>query len=245
MTKKRLDVLLVEAGFFDSRARAQAAILSGSVIVNGQKVTDAGCKVDESSEIKVVGDTNPYVSRGGLKLEGALKEFGLDVKDVVALDVGISTGGFADCLLQHGAKKIYGIDVGYGQLAWRLRCDERVKIFERSNVRYFDTSKIPEPVDIATVDASFISLTLVIPKVAEMVKDGGYILALVKPQFELSKDEVKRGGVVKERELQLKSVKKVEEFSRSIGLEVLGVAPSTILGPKGNQEYFILLKKKP
>lgn len=244
MAKKRLDVLLVESGFFDSRARAQAAILAGSVLVNGRKVADAGRKVDESAEIKVIGDTNPYVSRGGLKLEGALKDFKLEVKDMVALDVGISTGGFADCLLQHGAKKIYGIDVGYGQLAWKLRCDERVKIFERSNIRYFDASKIPEPIDIATIDVSFISLTLVIPRVVEMLKSGGYILALVKPQFELSKKEVKRGGVVKDRELRLKAVSKIEEFARSVGLEVLGVAASKVLGPKGNQEYFILLRKR-
>jgi len=243
MTKKRLDVFLVERGFFESRARAQAAILAGSVLVNGQKVKSSGQKVDESAEIKIIGDTNPYVSRGGLKLEGALKAFAFDVKDAVALDVGISTGGFADCLLQHGAKKIYGVDVGYGQLAWKLRQDERVVIFERSNIRFLDKSKIPEPIGIATIDVSFISLTLVIPKIVEIIKDGGYILALIKPQFELSKQDVKRGGVVRDKELQLAAVNKIEGFSKSSGLEVRGVAPSAILGPKGNQEYFILLKK--
>ncbi|HDH96481.1 MAG TPA: TlyA family RNA methyltransferase, partial [Proteobacteria bacterium] len=157
--------------------------------------------------------------------------------------VGISTGGFADCLLQRGVRRVYGIDVGYGQVAWKLRRDDRVVLFERTNIRYFDTSNIPEPVDIATVDVSFISLVLVIPKVAEMVARGGYILTLVKPQFELSKGEVGKGGVVRDEALQTKAVRKIEEFARSCGLDVVGVRPSVLKGPKGNQEYFILLKK--
>jgi len=243
MAKKRLDALLVERELFKTRQRAQAAILAGNILVDGQKVTEAGKRVDESAEIKVLGDPNPYVSRGGLKLAGALDELGLDVSDMVALDVGISTGGFADCLLQRGAKRVYGIDVGYGQLAWKLRCDERVVVFERTNIRQFDTSNIPEPIDIATVDVSFISLTLVIPKVVKMVASDGCILALVKPQFELSRSEVGKGGVVRSEELQLKAVRKIEEFARAHNLDVLGITPSVVKGPKGNQEYFILLKR--
>lgn len=240
--KLRLDQLLYKKGITDSRQKARALILEGKVIVNGQKIEKPGTLVDETAEITLCGETLPYVSRGGLKLEAVLKEFSIDVKNKVAMDIGAGTGGFTDCLLQHGAKKIYAVDVGYGQLAWKLRTDPRVIPIERTNIRYMPKEKIPEEIDIATVDVSFISLKLVIPKVLEFLKPRGEIIALIKPQFEVGKGEVDRGGVIKDPEKRKKVVQEIRSFFESLDLKVIGIIQSPIPGQKGNIEYLIYAK---
>lgn len=237
--KIRLDELLRRRGFTDSREKARALILEGKVIVNGQKIEKPGTMVQESVEITICGNTLPYVSRGGLKLEQALKEFSIDVKEKVAMDVGAGTGGFTDCLLQHGAKRVYAVDVGYGQLAWRLRVDPRVILIEKTNIRYLQKERIPEEIDIITVDVSFISLKLVIPKVLEFLKSQGEIIALIKPQFEVGKGEVDRGGVIKDPEKRKKVVQEIKNFFESLNLKVKGITQSPIHGQKGNIEYLI------
>ncbi|ACI20213.1 MULTISPECIES: TlyA family rRNA (cytidine-2'-O)-methyltransferase [Thermodesulfovibrio] len=240
--KLRLDQLLFKKGITESREKARALIIEGKVIVNGHKIEKPGTMVDENSEITICGETLPYVSRGGFKLEHAIKEFSIDVKDKVVMDVGASTGGFTDCLLQHGAKKVYAIDVGYGQLAWKLRTDPRVIPIERTNIRYMGKDKIPEDIDIVTVDVSFISLKLVIPKVLEFLKPQGKIIALIKPQFEVGKGEVESGGVVKSFEKRKRVVEEIKNFFASLGLKVIGVIESPIKGQKGNIEYLIYAK---
>lgn len=240
--KLRLDQLLFKKGITESREKARALILEGKIIVNGNKIEKPGTMVDENSEIRLCGETLPYVSRGGLKLEHAIREFSIDVKDKVVMDVGASTGGFTDCLLQHGAKKIYAIDVGYGQLAWKLRVDPRVVPIERTNIRYLSRDKIPEDIDIATVDVSFISLKLVIPKVLEFLHHKGEIVALIKPQFEVGKGEVDSGGVVRDSEKRLKTVEEIKKFFETLHLKVMGVVESPIRGQKGNIEYLIYAK---
>lgn len=240
--KIRLDQLVHKKGITESREKARALIIEGKVLVNGVKVEKPGSLVDENSEVTLCGETLPYVSRGGLKLEHAIKHFSIDVRDKVAMDVGASTGGFTDCLLQHGAKKVYAIDVGYGQLAWKLRADPRVIAIERTNIRYMERDKIPESVDIATVDVSFISLKLVIPKILEFLKPKGEIVALVKPQFEVGKGEVEKGGIVKSEEKRVKVVENIKSFFESLSLKVVGVVESPIKGQKGNVEYLIYVK---
>lgn len=240
--KIRLDQLIFQRGLTDSREKARALIIEGKVIVNGQKVEKPGTLVKESSEIKICGENLRYVSRGGLKLEHAIREFSINVKDKVAMDVGASTGGFTDCLLQHGAKRIYAIDVGYGQLAWKLRVDSRVINIERTNIRYLSRDKIPEDIDIATVDVSFISLKLVIPKVSEFLKPEGEIIALIKPQFEVGRGEVDRGGVVKDPKKRIQAVEKVKNLFESLNFKVIGVIESPIKGQKGNIEYLLYAK---
>ncbi len=183
----------------------------------------------------------PYVSRGGLKLAAGLEHFQVDVTGLVALDVGVSTGGFTDCLLQHGAARVYGVDVGYGQLAWRLRQDPRVIVLERTNIRHLPREAIPEEIDLAVVDVSFISLKLVLPRVILFLRPGGAIVALVKPQFEVGKGQVGKGGVVRDQQLQLQTVAEIQAFAQTLGLEASRVLPSPILGPKGNQEYLLYL----
>ncbi len=242
--KIRLDQLLQKKGLTESREKARALILEGKVIVNGQKIEKPGTLVDENSEIKLCGEILPYVSRGGLKLQAAIQRFGINVKDKVALDVGASTGGFTDCLLQQGAKRVYAVDVGYGQLAWKLRNDPRVIPIERTNIRYMEKDKIPEPIDIAVVDVSFISLTLVIPKTLEFLKTTGEIVSLIKPQFEVGKGEVEKGGIVKDREKRTRAVNKIEAFMKEINLEVIGVIESPVKGQKGNIEYLMYCKVK-
>ncbi|WP_297209438.1 MULTISPECIES: TlyA family RNA methyltransferase [Thermodesulfovibrio] len=242
--KIRLDQLLFKKGITETREKARALIIEGKVLVNGNKVEKPGSMVDESSEIKLCGETLPYVSRGGLKLEHAIKHFSIDIKDKVAIDIGASTGGFTDCLLQHGAKRVYAIDVGYGQLAWKLRTDPRVITIERTNIRYMERDKIPEPVDIATVDVSFISLKLVIPKVLEFLKPQGEIVALIKPQFEVGKGEVEKGGIVRSEEKRAKAVENIKDFFESLSLRVVGVVESPIKGQKGNIEYIIYAKSE-
>lgn len=233
----------MERGLVQSRARAQALILEGRVLVNGQRVDKAGHAVPVEARIELKGEDIPYVSRGGLKLEGALKSFCISVEGLTVLDAGASTGGFTDCLLQHGARKVYAVDVGYGQLAWKLRQDPRVVSMERTNIRYLDKSRIPEPIQMAVVDTSFISLDKVLPMVASIIEDQGVILALIKPQFELGRGEVGKGGVVRDPEKQTAAVERIAQLARGIGLNVLGVKESPLPGPKGNREYFIYLAK--
>lgn len=238
----RLDRLLVERGLASARERARALILAGQVLVNGAPVDKAGALVPAGARITLKAPELPYVSRGGLKLAAALEHFGLEVRGVVALDVGASTGGFTDCLLQHGAARVYDVDVGYGQLAWRLRQDPRVVVLERTNIRHLPREAIPEAVDLAVVDVSFISLKLVLPQVLAFLRPGGAILALVKPQFEVGRGQVGKGGVVREPRLQLQAVAEIQSFAQGLGLTVVGVMPSPILGPKGNQEYLLWLQ---
>jgi 23S rRNA (cytidine1920-2'-O)/16S rRNA (cytidine1409-2'-O)-methyltransferase len=241
--KVRLDLLLVDRGTCQTRERARALIMSGAVLVGETKMDKAGTLVSPDAEIRIEGEDNPYVSRGGLKLKGALTAFAINVRDLVALDVGASTGGFTDCLLQEGARKVYAIDVGYGQLAWKLRTDERVVNLERTNVRYFEGSEIRDTIDLAAIDASFISLRLVIPAVLRLVKkNDAIILALIKPQFEAGRDEVEKHGVIRNPAVHDKVIEGIKEFSLELGLSIMGVCESPLIGPKGNREFFIYLK---
>ncbi len=235
----RLDSLLVARGVASARERARSLILAGQVLVAGAPVVKVGTLVPVDAAITLKSPDHPYVSRGGLKLAAALAHFQIEVTGLVALDVGISTGGFTDCLLQHGAARVYGVDVGYGQLAWRLRQDPRVTILERTNIRDLPPDAIPEEMDLAVVDVSFISLKLVLPQVVRFLRPGGAIVALIKPQFEVGKGLVGKGGVVRDEQLQLQTVAEIENFCQSLRVEVSGVIPSPILGPKGNQEYLL------
>lgn len=237
--KIRLDRLLVERGLASARERARALILAGQVLVNGNSVTKVGTLIPIEAAVTMKTLDQPYVSRGGVKLAAALEHFRLVVTGLVAMDVGASTGGFTDCLLQQGAVRVYAVDVGYGQLAWKLRQDPRVIVLERTNIRYLPREAIPEEVDLAVVDVSFISLKLVLPKVKLFLRPGGAILALIKPQFEVGKGQVGKGGVVRDPNLQLQAVSEIQDFSRSSGLTVAGVLPAPIRGPKGNQEYLL------
>jgi 23S rRNA (cytidine1920-2'-O)/16S rRNA (cytidine1409-2'-O)-methyltransferase len=243
--KSRLDCLLVARGLAESPQRAQALILAGAVLVGDRPAGKAGSLVSADTEIRIRGEENPYVSRGGLKLRGALDSFGLFVRGLVALDVGASTGGFTDCLLQAGAAKVYAIDVGYGQLAWKLREDPRVVCIERTNIRHYDGGAISDEIDIAVIDASFISLRLVIPPVLRLIKNGALILALVKPQFEVGKEEVGKRGVVRDPALHERVLAETASFCRELGLDVLQSCTSPLTGPAGNREFFLCLKKQP
>jgi len=242
-TRIRLDRLLVDRGISTTRERARALIMSGAVIVGDYRVDKPGSLVSWSSNIRIRGDDNPYVSRGGLKLRGALLTFGICVEGLVVLDVGASTGGFTDCFLQEGARRVYALDCGYGQLAWKLRKDKRVTIIERTNIRYFDGTGIDNGIDMAAIDTSFISLKLVIPPVIKLIKDSATILALIKPQFEVGQKDVGKGGVVRNHDLQRKIVEEIVAFCRGLDLEVIGTCESPLLGPAGNREFFIYAKK--
>ncbi len=235
----RLDKLLVDKGLAPSRERAQALILAAKVLVNESRVTKVGQKVAEDSRIRLEGEDIPYVSRGGLKLEHALRTFGTDVRGRVAMDVGASTGGFTDCLLMHGARKVYAVDVGYGQLAWKLRQDSRVVVLERQNIRTLPRDLIPEPIDIATIDASFISLRLVVPAVQPFLARDAWLIALIKPQFEAGRDHVGKGGVVRDPAIHERVCRTISGFLTDLGFSVFGLTPSPILGPKGNREFLI------
>lgn len=239
----RLDRLLVERGVCLTRERARALIMSGAVIVGDRRIDKAGTLVLSDADIRVKGEDHPYVSRGGLKLKGALSAFSIDVRDLIMLDVGASTGGFVDCLLQEGAKKVYALDVGYGQLAWKLRNDKRVVPIERTNIRYFEGACIEDPIDMATIDTSFISLKLVIPAVLKLLKEhDAVILALIKPQFEAGRGEVEKRGVVKNPDIHRKVIEEIRDFCVGLGMTVMGVCESSLLGPEGNKEFFIYLK---
>ena len=237
--KVRLDRLLMDRGLVASRERARALILAGVVLVNEEPVDKAGALIAEGAAVRIRGEDHPYVSRGGVKLKGALDSFGIGVKGYSALDVGASTGGFTDCLLQEGARKVYAVDVGYGQIAWKLRNDSRVVLFERTNIRHFSGVGVEEPVDIAVIDTSFISLRLVIPSVLQFVREGGIILALVKPQFEVGKGEVGKKGVVRDPALHLRVVGELASFCAELDLSVRGTCESPLTGPEGNREFFI------
>lgn len=241
--KQRLDRLVVERGLFASRKQAQGAIMAGNVYVDGRRVDKPGAPVAATARVEVRGDLCPYVSRGGLKLARALEVFGVDPHGAVALDVGASTGGFTDCLLQHGAKRVYAVDVGYGQLDWRLRQDPRVVVMERTNARYLQPGDLPEPVDIAVIDVSFISLEKVLPAVAPIIRPGGTLVALVKPQFEAGPEQVGKGGVVRDPAVHRAVLVRVADAMPHSGLRPLAMTHSPIKGPRGNIEYFILARR--
>ncbi len=234
---------MVEKGLVPSREKAQALIIIGGVKVNGQIMRKPGQKIREDALIEIITPSCPYVSRGGIKLEGAIKGFGINVEGKVCLDVGASTGGFTDCLLQHGAKKVYAVDVGWGQLHWKLRNDPRVICLERRNIRYLPKEEVPEEVDLVTIDTAFISLKLVIPVVLKFLKEKSEILALIKPQFEVGRGEVGKGGVVRDPEKHKRVIEEIWTFSQNLGLHPVGVMESPILGPKGNKEFFIYIIK--
>ena len=240
--RQRLDHLVVTQGLAETRARAQALILAGRVLVAGEPVPKAGTLIPADAPLSLKEPPSPYVSRGGDKLAGALNHFQVDPEGKVALDAGASTGGFTHCLLSRGARRVYAIDVGFGQLDQKLRQDPRVVVQERTNLRTLPQGAIPEPVDLATLDLSFISLTLILEKVRGLLRPGGEVLALVKPQFEVGKGQVGKGGVVRDPELQRQAVAKVAAAAAALGFWVSEAYPSPLKGPKGNQEYFLLLR---
>ncbi len=241
--KERLDVLLVKRNLAESREKAKAVIMSGNVFVDGQREDKAGSTFSPDVSIEVRGHVLPYVSRGGLKLEKALANFDVDVKGCVCTDVGSSTGGFTDCMLQNGARKVYAIDVGRGQLDWKLRNDPRVVCMEKTNIRYVTPEDIGEPVDFSSIDVSFISLTKVLMPIRDYLKADGQIVALIKPQFEAGREKVGKKGVVREKSTHLEVIRKVMDFAQSIGFDLCALDFSPIKGPEGNIEYLICLKK--
>ncbi|OGQ51475.1 MAG: hypothetical protein A2W66_08180 [Deltaproteobacteria bacterium RIFCSPLOWO2_02_56_12] len=242
--RERLDKLLVERGLVASREEGRSRILAGEVLVDDQPLAKAGSLVDSNALIRMKGKSLPYVSRGGVKLEKALQEFSIEVGDKVVLDVGASTGGFSDCLLAHGARRVYAVDVGYGQLDWKLRNDPRVVVLEKRNIRYLEGEELSDPPQIATIDVSFISLRLVLPKVQKLLTPYGEIVALIKPQFEVGKGKVGKGGVVRSGEEHRRVIEEIKEAAVALKLEVRGVTESPLLGPKGNREFFIYLIKR-
>jgi 23S rRNA (cytidine1920-2'-O)/16S rRNA (cytidine1409-2'-O)-methyltransferase len=241
--KLRLDVALVEGGFVESREKAKALIMAGIVYVNNQKSDKAGTAVKADDKIEVRGDTLKYVSRGGLKLEKAVKVFGLDLSGCVCADIGASTGGFTDCMLQNGACKVYAIDVGYGQLAWKLRTDERVINLERTNFRYVTEEEIPDKLDFASVDVSFISLSLIFPVMRNLLKDGGRAVCLIKPQFEAGRGNVGKKGVVREKSVHIAVIEKIMGCIKDNNFKLLGLDFSPVKGPEGNIEYLCYIEK--
>ena len=243
--KKRLDVLLTERGLQESRQRAQAVIMSGEVFVNGQRVDKPGTAVAEDAQIEIRGGTLAYVSRGGLKLEKAMAAFPIDLHGAVCADIGASTGGFTDCMLQNGAEKVYAVDVGYGQLAWKLRSDPRVVCLERTNARYLTHEQVPDELDFASVDVSFISLKLILPPLNGLLKDGGHAACLVKPQFEAGREKVGKKGVVRDPDVHLEVLEHFLDHAKDSGFTVLGLTYSPIRGPEGNIEYLGYLEKGP
>lgn len=241
--KERLDILLVKKNLAPSREKAKAIIMSGNVFVDGQREDKAGASFAETCAIEVRGHALPYVSRGGLKLEKALQNFDVDVKGKVCTDVGASTGGFTDCMLQNGAVKVYAIDVGRGQLDWKLRQDERVVCMEKTNIRYVTPEDIGEPVEFSSVDVSFISLSKVLPAIHGYLRGQGQVVALIKPQFEAGREKVGKKGVVREKSTHLEVIGMVTEYAREQGFDVLELEFSPIRGPEGNIEYLVHLKK--
>lgn len=235
--KKRLDVLLVERGYADSRTKAQAIIMSGQVYAAGQKSDKPGISFEETVEIEVRGATCPYVSRGGLKLEKALRDFNVDPTGFVCSDSGASTGGFTDCLLQQGASKVFAIDVGYGQLDWKIRSDPRVVVMERTNIRYVTPEMLGEPLDLSVIDVSFISLRIVLPAVKSLLKSTGQVLCLIKPQFEAGKEKVGKKGVVREPSTHIEVLDNFVELAKDLDFTILGLTFSPVKGPEGNIEF--------
>lgn len=243
--KERLDVILVNQGYAASREKAKAIIMSGNVYVNGQKEDKAGTAFDESKiQLEVRGSTLKYVSRGGLKLEKAMEKWQFELADMVCMDIGASTGGFTDCMLQNGAAKVYSVDVGHGQLAWKLRNDPRVVCMEQTNFRYLVREDIQDELDFASVDVSFISLTKILIPARNLLKPGGQMVCLIKPQFEAGRDKVGKNGVVREPQIHREVISKIVDYADSIGFEVLHLEFSPIKGPEGNIEYLVHLKKE-
>jgi len=236
--KKRLDVLLVERLYAETRSKAQAIIMSGNVYVNGQKADKPGTSFEETVDIEVRGAVCPYVSRGGLKLEKALRDFGVKPEGYVCSDSGASTGGFTDCLLQQGAKKVFAIDVGYGQLDWKIRSDERVVVMERTNIRYVTPEDLGEPLDLSVIDVSFIGLNIVLPTIKNLLKQGsGQVLCLIKPQFEAGKENVGKKGVVRDPKIHQMVLDNFVSLVKSLGFTILGLTFSPVKGPEGNIEF--------
>jgi 23S rRNA (cytidine1920-2'-O)/16S rRNA (cytidine1409-2'-O)-methyltransferase len=233
---------MVERGLAETREKAQAMIMAGNVLVDDQPATKAGTAVAEDASIRLKEAPHPYVGRGGLKIQGAVKDFGLNLPDSICLDIGSSTGGFTHFLLLSGAARVYALDVDVSQLDWKIRKDPRVRTIEM-NARFLETSHVPEPVDLVTIDASFISLTMLIPRVPPVLKPGGMCLALVKPQFEVGRENVGKGGIVRDENLQREAIEKVADAGRGSGLEFVGSAESAITGREGNREFFVLFKK--
>ncbi|AVM70204.1 TlyA family rRNA (cytidine-2'-O)-methyltransferase [Lachnospiraceae bacterium oral taxon 500] len=244
MKKERLDILLVERGLAASREKAKALIMAGKVLVAGEREEKAGAMVPADQEIRLRGEPEPFVSRGGYKLLKALTEFGIDLTGKTCMDIGASTGGFTDCMLQHGAKRVYSIDVGYGQLAWSLRQDERVIVLEKTNVRYLTAEQVPEPVDFASVDVSFISLTKIIDAAQTRLKYGGEMVCLIKPQFEAGREKVGKNGVVRDKKVHQEVIEWIVREMRARQFAVLGLDFSPIKGPAGNIEYLLHIKNQ-
>jgi len=242
--KDRVDKLLVERGMVASRERARALIMAGKVIAEGKRVDKPGVQIKSDAPLQLQQGDSSYVSRGGEKIEGALRTFAIDPKGMIVMDVGASTGGFTDCILQKGAKKVYAVDVGYGQLAWKLQKDPRVVNLERKNIRYLERGEVEDETDLILIDTSFISVEKFLPHLLGFLKKGGAILSLIKPQFEVGRREVGKGGVVRDKALHEKVIDRISNFSRGLGLTVLGVTESPLLGPKGNREFFNYLKKE-
>lgn len=240
--KERLDILIVNKGLAASREKAKAIIMSGIVYVDGQKEDKAGSMFEETANIEVRGATLKYVSRGGLKLEKAMTHFGVQLKDKICMDVGSSTGGFTDCMLQNGAKKVYAVDVGNGQLAWKLRQDERVVCMEKTNIRYVTREQIAEPIEFSSIDVAFISLTKVLEPVKALLTPDGEIVALIKPQFEAGREQVGKKGVVRDKAVHLEVVERILAYASGIGFQILNLEFSPIKGPEGNIEYLVHLK---
>lgn len=241
--KKRLDILVYEKGFTDSREKAKAIIMAGQVYVDNQKADKCGTTYDENANIEVRGNVQKYVSRGGLKLEKAINNFDFDLNDKITMDIGASTGGFTDCMLQNGAKKVYSIDVGYGQLAWKLRTDERVVNLERTNMRKVTREQVPDEIDFFSVDVSFISLKLILPVARELMAKDAQAVCLIKPQFEAGREKVGKKGVVRDPLVHIEVVQNIYNFCLENGFDVLNLDFSPIKGPEGNIEYLIHLRK--
>lgn len=245
MKKERLDVLMVQRNLAESREKAKALIMSGIVYVNGQKEDKAGTSFEETVQIEVRGSTLKYVSRGGLKLEKAMSHFGVELAGKVCMDVGASTGGFTDCMLQNGAVKVYAVDVGHGQLAWKLRNDDRVICMEKTNIRYVTPEDIGDRIEFASIDVSFISLTKVLGPVKQLLTQNGQVVCLIKPQFEAGREKVGKKGVVREKSVHLEVIEMVMGYARTIGFGILGLEFSPIKGPEGNIEYLLYLQNYP
>jgi len=241
--KERLDILLVQKGLAPSREKAKAMIMEGNVFINNNREDKAGTMFDENVEIEIKGNTLKYASRGGLKLEKAMTHFGITLDEKVCMDIGASTGGFTDCMLQNGAKKVYAVDVGYGQLAWKLRQDERVVCMEKTNIRYVTSEDIADKLDFASVDVSFISLTKVLGPARALLTDEGEMVCLIKPQFEAGREKVGKKGVVRDKAVHEEVIVKVIDFAKEIGFEILNLEYSPIKGPEGNIEYLVYIRK--
>ena len=244
MAKQRIDVLLVEKGFFPSREKARAAIMAGQVLTDRQRIDKAGAQVEEGVHIEIKGDVMPYVSRGGLKLEKAMALFDFHLQDAVCMDIGASTGGFTDCMLQNGAAKVYAVDVGYGQLDWKLRNDPRVVVMERTNIRHVTADDIGEALDFISIDVSFISLKLVLPVAKSLLGPQGKLVALIKPQFEAGRQQVGKNGVVREAAIHAQVIRQVVDFAQSLDFFPAGLSFSPIRGPKGNMEFLLSLSQQ-